>query len=82
MKHCRCTCNRRRFVASHVQYRAGRIASREGWTAHELIGTRTYGLLHRSKTAVLEKITYNGMFALIACRYDLTMPHARLHVDP
>ncbi|TFY56728.1 hypothetical protein EVJ58_g7461 [Rhodofomes roseus] len=41
----------------------------EGWTAFEMMGTPTYGLLHRSKTAVLEVITSED-FALMRDQVD------------
>ncbi|KAH9917185.1 uncharacterized protein B0H18DRAFT_1035800 [Fomitopsis serialis] len=45
-----------RTVKEANEARANICAIDEGWTAFELIGTPTYGLLHRSKTASLEMI--------------------------
>ncbi|KAI0729771.1 hypothetical protein C8Q72DRAFT_777268 [Fomitopsis betulina] len=65
---------------SAVQYKneatALRIASREGWNVYDMIGTKSFGLLYRSKTAVLESINHED-YMMIRDQVDKEMVEHR-----
>jgi len=58
-----------RTVKQGNEAKAQLFAAEEGWTAFEMIRTRTYGLLHRSKIASLELITTED-FKLVRDQVD------------